>query len=81
MRKFHRLSLVGDHQSAERGAVGIMKWATDKLGDSGIGALGRPVVRGGTRFVRPVRVTAELLTDLETLIPLAPCTSLIASRQ
>jgi acetate kinase len=29
----------------------IMKWATDKLGGSSIGALGHRVVRGGTHFV------------------------------
>ncbi len=37
-----------------------------------VGVVGHRVVHGGDRFAAPVRVTAEVLSELEALIPLAP---------
>jgi len=37
-----------------------------------IAAIGHRVVHGGDRFAAPIRVTAEVLSELEALAPLAP---------
>src|SRR5215472_8599325 len=50
----------------------IMPWARDRLGARHLAALGHRVVHGGLRYSRPARVTPELLTELEALVPLAP---------
>jgi acetate kinase len=50
----------------------ILPWARDKLGNRRLAALGHRVVHGGMRYSRPVRVTPELLAELEKLVPLAP---------
>jgi acetate kinase len=43
-----------------------------QLGTGTVAAVGHRVVHGGTRHHAPERVNPALLTDLETLIPLAP---------
>lgn len=50
----------------------LIAWAKKKLDGRLLDALGHRVVHGGTRRVRPERVTQELLVELEALIPLAP---------
>jgi acetate kinase len=50
----------------------IMPWARERLGSRRLAALGHRVVHGGPRYSRPVRVTPELLAELEALVPLAP---------
>jgi acetate kinase len=50
----------------------ILPWARERLGDRRLAALGHRVVHGGLRHSRPARVTAELLAELEALVPLAP---------
>jgi acetate kinase len=50
----------------------IWPWVKDSLGERQLGALGHRVVHGGMHHSRPVRVTQELLAELEALIPLAP---------
>jgi acetate kinase len=50
----------------------IIPWARQHFGDRRLAALGHRVVHGGLRHSRPARVTAELLAELETLVPLAP---------
>jgi acetate kinase len=50
----------------------IWAWAKKRLGDRSLAALGHRVVHGGLRHSRPARVTQELLTELEALVPLAP---------
>jgi acetate kinase len=50
----------------------VLPWARERLGDRRLAALGHRVVHGGMRYSRPARVTPELLTELETLVPLAP---------
>ncbi len=37
-----------------------------------VSAVGHRVVHGGDRFIKPVRVTPEVLSELELLVPLAP---------
>jgi acetate kinase len=50
----------------------VLPWARERLGDRRLAALGHRVVHGGMRYSRPARVTPELLTELEALVPLAP---------
>jgi len=50
----------------------LIPWAKEQLDGRRLGALGHRVVHGGTRRIGPERVTSELLTELEALIPLAP---------
>src|SRR5437667_9760123 len=50
----------------------VLPWARERLGARRLAALGHRVVHGGVRHSRPARVTPELLTELEALVPLAP---------
>jgi len=50
----------------------LFDWARDHLEGHEVIAIGHRVVHGGARFVRPVRVDAELLVALDALCPLAP---------
>ncbi len=50
----------------------LIPWARERLGGRRLAALGHRVVHGGLRHSRPVRVTPELLAELEALVPLAP---------
>ncbi len=50
----------------------IIPWAREELGGRRLAALGHRVVHGGMRYSEPARVTAELLAELEALVPLAP---------
>ncbi|MGE0260413.1 MAG: acetate/propionate family kinase [Alphaproteobacteria bacterium] len=50
----------------------MLPWAREQLGERHLAALGHRVVHGGARHATPVRVTPELLAELETLVPLAP---------
>jgi acetate kinase len=80
-----RFSVCGD-MSARLGAgagpaadvdhEGAARWLIEaidaRLADLAIEAVGHRVVHGGALFDRPVRVTPEILAQLETLSPLAP---------
>jgi acetate kinase len=50
----------------------LIPWAKEQLNGRRLAAIGHRVVHGGTRHTGPKRVTPELLTELEALIPLAP---------
>jgi acetate kinase len=50
----------------------VLPWARERLGARRLAAVGHRVVHGGLRHSRPARVTAELLAELEALVPLAP---------
>jgi hypothetical protein len=50
----------------------ILPWARKQLSDRRLDALGHRVVHGGIRYSRPAHVTADLLAELEALVPLAP---------
>jgi acetate kinase len=49
----------------------LLTWGRERLGRP-IAALGHRVVHGGAKHAQPARVTAELLAELEALVPLAP---------
>ena len=50
----------------------LLGWLNSNRGGFTIRAAGHRVVHGGRTHVEPARVTDVLLTDLETLVPLAP---------
>jgi acetate kinase len=50
----------------------VLPWARERLGGRRLDALGHRVVHGGMNYSRPARVTAQLLAELEALVPLAP---------
>ena len=47
-------------------------WLRSKYGGSRVVAVGHRVVHGGARHDRPVRMTPEVLAELQALVPLAP---------
>ncbi len=63
------LSDTLDHAQA---MVELVAWGREREAASDIAAVGHRVVHGGTRFDGPVRVDAEVLTELQALSPLAP---------
>ena len=58
-----------DHQAATRE---IIKAAGELIQGTPVRAVGHRVVHGGTKYAAPVRIDAEVLAALETLVPLAP---------
>lgn len=50
----------------------LLDWISSTLVDDQIVAAGHRVVHGGRFLGRPMKVTPELLNDLEQLVPLAP---------
>ena len=61
-------------QLGHQGAIEFLfAWGRDGvLGGHQVAAVGRRVVHGGLKFLRPALITAEVLAELEGLIPLAP---------
>jgi len=56
-----------------RAAAALVFDALDAQGLlDGIGAVGHRIVHGGTMFIAPVRLVAEVLDQLDRLVPLAP---------
>ena len=68
--------LVGqpiEGQGHETAIAAIHTWLSREYGDeAGLSAVGHRVVHGGGRFVAPVRIDAEVIAELEALVPLAP---------
>jgi len=59
-----------DHKSA---IAAIHAWfAAHVGGESGFRGVGHRVVHGGLRFAEPVLIDADVIAELETLVPLAP---------
>jgi acetate kinase len=50
----------------------LLQWSATALGGREIEALGHRVVHGGSHFLAPIRITPEVLSELDRLIPLAP---------
>ena len=50
----------------------LLDWLRGHAGDARLLAVGHRVVHGGSRYSEPVRVDANVLAELEALIPLAP---------
>jgi acetate kinase len=63
-----------DTQLGHQGAIEFLfAWGRDGvLGGHQVAAVGHRVVHGGLKFLRPALITAEVLAELEGLIPLAP---------
>lgn len=61
-------------QLGQEGAVeAVFSWCGSEACAAGrVRAVGHRVVHGGSRYTRPVVVNREILTDLETFVPLAP---------
>ncbi|MGR8919363.1 MAG: acetate/propionate family kinase [Gammaproteobacteria bacterium] len=55
-----------------RALARILAWLDDDFGAPSLVGVGHRVVHGGERFARPTPVDTEVLTFLETLVPLAP---------
>ncbi len=62
---------LGD-ASHDRAFRALLAWIEQRDDGYCLRGVGHRVVHGGTRFVEPVRVDAEILRALESLIPLAP---------
>ncbi|MCC9646738.1 acetate/propionate family kinase [Rubrivivax sp. JA1024] len=61
-----------DSQRREALLAFLLDWLPQALPEDRIVAAGHRVVHGGRTFSRPVRVTPEVLAELEALVPLAP---------
>ncbi|HET6905637.1 MAG TPA: acetate/propionate family kinase [Rhodanobacteraceae bacterium] len=54
-------------------AVGwLLGHLRERMPEVRLAAVGHRVVHGGTRFDKPIRITADVLTELDALSPLAP---------
>lgn len=58
-----------DHDTGTRAIIGEVR---ERLAGNELLAVGHRVVHGGTQHAAPVRIDAEVVAQLETLIPLAP---------
>jgi acetate kinase len=62
-----------DDTPDHKGAITlILDWLRDYLANGTLLAVGHRVVHGGQHYSAPVLIDANVLADLETLIPLAP---------
>jgi acetate kinase len=50
----------------------ILDWIEARTGGATFIAVGHRVVHGGVRYTAPIRVTPDVLRELEALVPLAP---------
>ncbi len=56
-----------------RGALdALIAWLRERYGGGRVLGVGHRVVHGGARYSQPALVTAQVLAELETLVPLAP---------
>ncbi len=66
---FSQLVTAPDHSAA----VGIlMDWIEKHSEHSTLAAVGHRVVHGGPKYYKPERITAEILAELQSLIPFDP---------
>jgi len=72
-------SVIGDKQWAPGEALGhdgaithLSNFLRQHLGEHRLAAVGHRVVHGGVEYAAPVRLTTEIVNDLEQFIPLAP---------
>jgi len=72
-------SVIGDKQWAPGEALGhdgaithLSDFLRQHLGEHRLAAVGHRVVHGGVEYAAPVRLTTEIVNDLEQFIPLAP---------
>jgi acetate kinase len=67
----HSLAVDEVHDHASAISI-IFSWSKDYLTDGSLLAVGHRVVHGGQYYSAPVLIDANVLKDLEALIPLAP---------
>ncbi|MFZ4538012.1 acetate/propionate family kinase [Propionivibrio sp.] len=72
-------TVIGEKQWGEGQALGhdgaishLAGYLREQLGEHRLAAVGHRVVHGGLDYAAPVRLTANIVTDLEKMIPLAP---------
>lgn len=63
---------AGESQTDEGVLRVLLPLVDEQLGADRLAGVGHRVVHGGERFTEPVRVTPDVLRDLEALVPLAP---------
>ena len=65
---------AGKHQFRDRSSFlrEVLDTLATRLPGQHVAAVGHRVVHGGDRFAAPVRITPEILSELEALVPLAP---------
>jgi acetate kinase len=63
---------AGPSQTPSDVLPAVISWAEQQLDGRELAALGHRVVHGGRLHSQPARVTTELLSELEALVPLAP---------
>ena len=63
---------VSGSATHQRGLSALLEWLSAHSGGTDIAAVGHRVVHGGRTYAGPVRITQEVLRDLEQLVPLAP---------
>ena len=62
-----------DQPPGHDGAIAWLgRWLADHVPGTTLRAVGHRVVHGGTKYHAPVRVDAQVLADLDELVPLAP---------
>jgi acetate kinase len=61
-----------DHEEALRAALDAFETHGPSLDSAGVVAVGHRVVHGGSRFSEPVLVSDEVVSAVESLVPLAP---------
>lgn len=60
-------------QASHTGAMAaLLAWQAEQTAAVRITAAGHRIVHGGMHFTQPLRITPDVLTDLATLVPLAP---------
>jgi acetate kinase len=71
--------LAGERKWPEGEALGhdggisyLAEFLRGQLGDHRLAAVGHRVVHGGLDYAAPIRVTAEIVAELERFVPLAP---------
>ncbi|MFL9885624.1 acetate/propionate family kinase [Paraburkholderia agricolaris] len=63
---------LGERLGHDNAIAFLLEWLRAHAGDARLLAVGHRVVHGGERYSAPVRVDANVLAELEALIPLAP---------
>src|SRR6476620_10170988 len=64
--------LSAEVRDGDTAIAALASWLRSKYGSARVLAVGHRVVHGGSRYSHPTIVTAEVLADLYSLVPLAP---------
>jgi acetate kinase len=66
---FSRPVTASDHVSA---VEALMDWIVERIGPTGVSAVGHRVVHGGPKYWEPQRITADMVEELSQLSPFDP---------